>query len=202
MYLRLTNAQQKVDAADEAFARAGELNPRLDLTVVAQASDARANPVVDADARYILSAYRFFLCVHTYLDVCLSRPPFLSCHEKYPLLRRRQGYFDDRTRDFELTSSSLRDRAGTSSLARLSVCLSARPLVLGTDVHGLRHAGTSEGHLQACSREGGSGTCAFVFSPARFSRRHGCPQRLNPDTIVVPTRTLPPEVRPQRSTLE
>lgn len=28
----------KVDAADEAFARAGELNPRLDLTVVAQAS--------------------------------------------------------------------------------------------------------------------------------------------------------------------
>lgn len=33
----------KADAADEAFARAGELNPRLDLTVVAQASDA-ANP--------------------------------------------------------------------------------------------------------------------------------------------------------------
>lgn len=36
-----------MDAADKAFARAGELNPRLDLTVVAQASKA-ADPL-DAD---------------------------------------------------------------------------------------------------------------------------------------------------------
>lgn len=49
----------KVDAADEAFARAGELNPRLDLTVVAQASHA-VDPF-DADTRQsiILSVYCF-----------------------------------------------------------------------------------------------------------------------------------------------
>lgn len=66
----------KVDTADEAFARAGELNPRLDLTVVAQASD--VDNAVDFDARFYVEPFclriAFFCEVPCVIDADTLEP--------------------------------------------------------------------------------------------------------------------------------